>query len=241
MSSVSSFGKLTFFSLFFIFGFLSLTKLEFLTFLYSNSIVIICVLLLICCFSVLAFPSNIKEKALITSSICFFITLLIFANFSPYCTNFQYFNEYVWLNNSFLQINLMFGLDGFSIYFFVLTSFIIPICIFLEFRNSDYFFQKGFLASLLFIELALFIAFSTLDLLVFFLSFESILIPMFLMVGIFGSNKRRIKASFFFFMYSFLFSLFSLLLILYIYYVAKTTNILLLNDYLFNSNQQVFA
>jgi len=135
----------------------------------------------------------------------------------------------------------MFGLDGFSIYFFVLTSFIIPICIFLEFRNSDYFFQKGFLASLLFIELALFIAFSTLDLLVFFLSFESILIPMFLMVGIFGSNKRRIKASFFFFMYSFLFSLFSLLLILYIYYVAKTTNILLLNDYLFNSNQQVFA
>jgi NADH-quinone oxidoreductase subunit M len=64
---------------------------------------------------------------------------------------------------------------------------------------------------------------------------------MFLMVGVFGSNKRRIKASYYFLMYSFVFSLFSLLLIVYIFDVAETTNLLILLDYSFNSNQQIIA
>jgi len=116
-----------------------------------------------------------------------------------------------------------------------------PVCFFLEYRNRAYKNQKLFIVFLIFIQVSLIIAFTTLDLLIFFMAFESILIPMSLMIGIFGTNKRRVKASYLFFMYSFLSALFSFFLILYIYSITGTFDLLILLDFNFNSSQQIFA
>ena len=84
--------------------------------------------------------------------------------------------------------------------------------------------------------------FSALDLFFFFVAFEIILIPMFSIIGLFGSNKRRTKAAYYFFMYSFIFSLFSLFLIIFIYSIANTTNLLeLISCHRLSYNQQLIS
>ena len=218
------------------------SKEDSFSFLTDNLILLsLFILFLLIFFSIFQKKNSYRELCFYGSSLCFLFILFMFSMFSPYCLSFQFFNEYTFIDNSVLRLNFVLGIDGFSIYFVVLTGFIMPLSFFLEFRNKTYYFQKSFLVSLLFIEFFLIIAFTSLDLLIFFLAFESILIPMFLMIGIFGTNKRRIKASFFFLMYSFIFSLFSFFLIVYIYSVTGTTNFLILIDYCFNSNQQIFA
>lgn len=213
---------------------------NFYNFFVSNLILLILTILLIAILIFLFFDVSLNFFFEI-SIVCFFLILLIFSTFSPYCLSFQHFNEYSFIDNNILTLNLILGVDGFSIYFIVLTGFIMPLSLFLDFRNYTYHFQKKFIISLLLIEFFLILAFTSLDLLIFFVAFESILIPMFLMIGIFGSNKRRVKASYFFLMYSFVFSLFSLFLIVYIFNIAETTNLLLLLDYCFNSNQQIVS
>jgi NADH:ubiquinone oxidoreductase subunit 4 (subunit M) len=91
----------------------------------------------------------------------------------------------------------------------------------------------------LFLEVFLLLIFSVLDLVLFYIFFESVLIPMFLIIGIWGSRERRIKASYFFFIYTLLGSLVMLLGILLILFETGTTNFLTLASHEFSSERQL--
>ena len=118
-------------------------------------------------------------------------------------------------------------MDGVSIYFLILTALLIPICIVISW-NSIKFLLKEYLLCLLFLEVLLFGVFVTLDLLLFYIFFEGILIPMFLLIGIWGSREEKVRASFYFFFYTLLGSVFMLLGIFQLYNQVGTTDYLVL-------------
>ena len=95
------------------------------------------------------------------------------------------------------------GIDGLSIFFLLLTSFLIFLC-FLDIWMYETIFNKlkEFVIYFLLLELFLIVAFTTLDLFIFYIFFESVLIPMFLIIGIWGSRERKIRANFYFFIYT---------------------------------------
>ena len=131
-----------------------------------------------------------------------------------------------WLSQYLIKINwgpLIFSLDGISIYFIGLTILLIPTCILISW-NSIKFMVKEFIVSLFIIEILLMGVFSTMDILLFYIMFEGILIPMFIVIGIWGSREEKVRAAFYFFFYTLVGSLFMLLCIFKIYELAGTTN-----------------
>jgi len=127
-----------------------------------------------------------------------------------------------------------FGIDGVSLFFILLTLFLIPICILLswDYINNNVY---TYLLSFFFLEIFLILFFSSLNILVLYVSFESILIPMFFIIGLWGGN-RRIKASYYFFIYTLLGSIFMLLGILLIWSETNTLDFLTLINYKFVMN-----
>ena len=146
---------------------------------------------------------------------------------------FQFIQEFTEISFCHLYI----GVDGISIFFVLLTTFIIPICI-LASWDSIKVGIKYFLIAFLIIETLLISVFVVLDLLLFYICFESILIPMFLIIGIWGSRERKIHAAYFFFLITLLGSLFILLAILFIYFEVGTTDYQTLVTIDFNISQQ---
>lgn len=110
-----------------------------------------------------------------TSILTFFISLLLLIGFDPNFQGFQFYNSYFY--------PLQLGVDGLSLFFVLLTTFIMPLCI-LSSTSAVYFNHKLFIVSLVFIEFLLLASFSVLDLFLFFLFFESILVPMYLLIVI---------------------------------------------------------
>lgn len=178
----------------------------------------------------------IKKTALFFSILTFYISLFLWIFFEKSSLFFQWVIYKQWL--SFLGINFILGLDGISLFFILLTTFLVPICILAGWKNII-FNLKGFLLLFLFLEVFLLLIFSVLDLVLFYIFFESVLIPMFLIIGIWGSRERRIKASYFFFIYTLLGSLVMLLGILLILFETGTTNFLTLASYKFSSDRQL--
>ena len=178
----------------------------------------------------------IKKIALFFSILTFYVSLFLWIFFEKSSLFFQWVIYKHWL--SFLGINFILGLDGISLFFILLTTFLIPICILSGWKNitSNI---KSFLLLFLFLEVFLLFIFSVLDLVLFYIFFESVLIPMFLIIGIWGSRERRIKASYFFFIYTLLGSLVMLLGILLILFETGTTNFLTLTSYKFSSDRQL--
>nr|WOE91074.1 NADH dehydrogenase subunit 4 [Cassiopea sp. MKL-2023] len=103
-----------------------------------------------------------------------------------------------------------FGVDEISLPFIILTNLLIPICIIISW-NSINFLIKEFIVAILLIQLLLTIVFTSLNILIFYVSFESILIPMFLIIGIWGARKEKERAAYYFFFYTLIGSLFMLL------------------------------
>ncbi|RUS23433.1 NADH dehydrogenase subunit 4, partial [Endogone sp. FLAS-F59071] len=166
-------------------------------------------------------PYTWKLVALISSLINFVLSLVLWANFDFSYYGFQFVTElspFVWGR---------LGLDGISIFFVLLTTFTIPICI-LSSWDSIKVGIKYFLMNFLILETLLIAVFIVLDLLLFYICFESTLIPMFLIIGIFGHNETRIRAAYLFFLYTLLGSLFMLLAILVMYFSAGSTDFSLL-------------
>jgi NADH:ubiquinone oxidoreductase subunit 4 (subunit M) len=125
-----------------------------------------------------------------------------------------------WLEPGFQY--LIIGVDGVSIFFIILTALLISICILIS-LNTVTFLIKEFLLCLLFIEILLFGVFLVLELVGFYILFEAILVPMFLIIGIWGSREEKIQASYYFFFYTFIGSVFMLLGIFLFYsYVGST-------------------
>lgn len=154
--------------------------------------------------------NNYSLYALTSSSIGFLLSLRLWLNFDSSTPNFQYLT--IW--------GFPIGVDGISLYFILLTTFLFPICILASWGPIH---TKLFLACFLTIEILLVLVFTVLDLLWFYIFFEGILIPIFLVVGIWGSRTRKIRASYFFFIYTLVGSLFILSSILYIYSVTGTS------------------
>lgn len=118
---------------------------------------------------------------------------------------------------------VIFGVDGISIFFIILTALLTPICVLISLKSIKYLI-KEFLLCLLFIEVLLMGVFTILDLVGFYILFEGILIPMFLIIGIWGSREEKIQASYYFFFYTFIGSVFMLLGIFTLYSNVGSTD-----------------
>lgn len=164
---------------------------------------------------------NSKLVALFTSIIVFCISLLFLVNFDSNKSDFQFVEKFNWIEG--YNISYYIGLDGISLFFILLTTLLIPICI-LASWNSITTRIKEYMICFLVLETLILGVFSALDLLLFYLFFEAVLIPMFLIIGIWGGDKR-VYASFKFFLYTLLGSVFLLLAIIYIYNFSGTTSI----------------
>ena len=125
----------------------------------------------------------IRNIALNFSLITFLFSVLLWIGFDSFISKFQFITKIQWLSS--LNINFILGVDGVSLLFVVLTTLIFPICILSSWRNIKKN-LKEYMILLLIMESLLIIVFTILDLLLFYVFFESILIPMFLIVGIWG-------------------------------------------------------
>ena len=141
----------------------------------------------------------IKKFSIFFSFIILFFSLFLLLKFNSNFNGFNFTLFLPWLSN--FNIYYSVGLDGISIFFIILTTFLIPICILISWYSINFRF-KEFLILLFFIELMLINLFSTLDLFFFYIFFESILIPIFLIIGIWGSRQRKIHAAYQLFFYT---------------------------------------
>jgi proton-translocating NADH-quinone oxidoreductase chain M len=179
----------------------------------------------------------LKIVALNFASIPFVGFLFVWGGFKKSVGTFQFVTKLLWI--PILNLNMTLGIDGISLFFLLLTTLLIPLCLLISWNSINYN-LKGYLISFLIIEFLLIGVFCVLDLLMFYIFFESILIPMFLIVGIWGSRERKVLAAYYFFLYTLLGSVVMLLSILYIYYQIGTTDYEVLLTFTFSEFEQKF-
>ena len=175
-----------------------------------------------------------KVIALTTSIVNFFVSLIVFMLFNFSSNQFQFVQEYHKINS----FDFYLGVDGLSIYFVLLTTMIIPISL-LSNWNSISENVKSYVIIILLLETLLLAVFMVLDILLFYIFFESILPPLFILIGLFGSSNR-VRASFYLFLYTLLGSLFLLLSILTMSSIMGTTDFDALYKTNFNFITQLF-
>jgi NADH-quinone oxidoreductase subunit M len=158
--------------------------------------------------------------SLFTSIATFLLSLFLWYSLDKNSAEFQFVEEKSWIND-FIKFKL--GVDGISILFIILTAFITPICI-ISCINSVKTRVKEFLIAILILETFMIGVFCSLDLVIFYLFFEAGLIPMFLIIGIWGGPKR-VYSAFKFFLYTLLGSVLMLVAIIVIYWLTGTTDI----------------
>jgi len=163
---------------------------------------------------------NVIYLSLFTSVVTLFLTIFLWYVFDKSSPEFQFIEEKNWISGF---IKFKFGVDGISILFIVLTAFITPICI-ISCINSVKTRLKEFLIAILVLESFMIGVFCSLDLVVFYLFFEAGLIPMFLIIGIWGGPKR-VYAAFKFFLFTLLGSVLMLVAIISIYWITGTTDV----------------
>ena len=158
--------------------------------------------------------------SLFSSLATFLLSLFVWYSLDPTSSDFQFLEEKNWINN-FIKFKL--GVDGISILFIVLTTLITPICI-ISCINSVKVRVKEFLIAILILETFMIGVFCSLDLVVFYIFFESGLIPMFLIIGVWG-GPRRVYSAFKFFLFTLLGSVLMLVAIIAIYWITGTTDV----------------
>ena len=168
---------------------------------------------------------NSKYVAIFSSLANFFISTFLWYSFDTSTSEFQFVEEKNWMEGF---INFQIGIDGISILFILLTTFIAPICIFSGIHSIK-FKIKEFLIAILVMETLMLGVFCSLDLVVFYLFFEGGLIPMFLIIGIWGGPKR-VYSAFKFFLFTLLGSVLMLIAIISIYWITGTTDVIKLLD-----------
>ena len=141
--------------------------------------------------------NNSKYVAIFSSLANFFLSIFLWYSFDNSISDFQFVEEKIWMKGF---INYQLGVDGISILFILLTTFITPICIFSGIHSIK-FKVKEFLIAILLMETLMLGVFCSLDLVIFYLFFEGGLIPMFLIIGIWGGPKRVYSAFKFFLFY----------------------------------------
>ena len=177
---------------------------------------------------------HIKIIALFTSIVNLFISLVIFIMFDFSSNQFQFVQEY----HQISYFDLYLGLDGLSIYFVLLTTIITPVAL-LSNWNSINNNVRSYVIIILLLESLLLAVFLVLDILLFYIFFESILPPLFILIGLFGSSNK-VRASFYLFLYTLFGSLFLLLSILTMSSIMGTTDFDALYKTNFNYSTQLF-
>ena len=168
---------------------------------------------------------TIKYLALFVSFANFILSLYLWYLFDTTTSEFQFLEERSWIKGF---INYKVGVDGISILFIILTTFITPLCV-VSVNDTIKNRLKDFLVAILIMESLMIGVFCSLDLVVFYLFFEGGLIPMFLIIGIWGGEKR-VYSAFKFFLYTLLGSVLMLVAIISIYWMTGTTDV----TYLYN-------
>ena len=166
-----------------------------------------------------------KYVALFISLANFLLSLYLWYVFDKNSVDFQFVENREWLSGF---INYKVGIDGISILFIILTTFITPLCI-ISVNNSVKNRLRDFLIAILIMESFMIGVFCALDLVVFYLFFEAGLIPMFLIIGIWG-GARRVYSAFKFFLYTLLGSVLMLVAIISIYWISGTTDVIKLYE-----------
>lgn len=165
-----------------------------------------------------AAANNARWVALIATVITFVASLLMFGDFDPQNTDFQLVHEVEWV----MGLTYKLGVDGISILFVMLTTFMMPLVIYASWGVSTR--VKEYMVAFLLLETLMLGVFMALDLFLFYLFFEAGLIPMFLIIGIWG-GKNRIYASFKFFLYTLLGSVLMLIAMIAMFNVKGTADI----------------
>ena len=163
---------------------------------------------------------NLKQTALWVVCLNFIVSIAMLINFDQSDPNFQFTESYFWLNSG---ISYHLGVDGISILLIILTTFLMPFCILASFESIKVS-LKEYLIAFLILETLMIGVFCSLDLVLFYLFFEGGLIPMYLIIGIWG-GERRVYATFKFFLFTLAGSVFMLLAIIAIFMETGTTNI----------------
>ena len=179
---------------------------------------------------------NSRFIALWTSVPTFLISLLIWVKFDPSTANFQMTESVEWIEGT--NIGYRMGVDGISIFFVLLSTLLTPICILASWEAIENRVREYMIAFLI-LETMMVGMFCALDILVFYIFFEGVLIPMFIIIGVWG-GARRVYASFKFFLYTLLGSVLMLVAILVMYFMAGTTDVVVLSKFTFPSNFQTW-
>ena len=173
---------------------------------------------------------NVKLIAMFVTTVTFLVSLVVFQNFDPSNTEFQMVEEAVWLGG----LSYKLGVDGISILFVMLTTFMMPIVIGASWKVEHR--VKEYMIAFLLLETLMIGVFLALDLVLFYVFFEAGLIPMFLIIGIWG-GKDKVYAAFKFFLYTLLGSVLMLIAMIAMWYDAGTTDIVRLLDHEFSSSR----
>jgi len=175
--------------------------------------------------------NNARWTALFTTMFVFFLSVtVIWYKFDPSNPGFQFVEKYNWIGENF---SYHMGVDGISMLFVVLTAFVMPLAVLASWKAVEDR-VKEYMIAFLVLESLMIGVFCALDLLLFYLFFEAGLIPMFLIIGIWG-GKRRVYSAFKFFLYTLLGSVFMLLAVMAMYKISGTTDITRLLTYKFST------
>jgi NADH-quinone oxidoreductase subunit M len=179
---------------------------------------------------------NARNVALWTSLITFVVSLLIWANFDSASAEFQFVERADWLPA--FNISYHMGVDGISLFFVLLSTLLTPLCILASWEAIETR-VKEYMIAFLVLETLMVGMFCALDMVVFYMFFEGVLLPMFLIIGVWG-GPRRVYAAFKFFLYTLLGSVLMLVAILAMYYDAGTSDIPALMRHGFHPSWQIW-
>ncbi len=178
---------------------------------------------------------NVRNVALITTCATFLFSLIIWYNFDNSNAGFQMVEKSEWIGG-FMSYHM--GVDGISMLFVILTTFLMPFCILASWESIENR-VKEYMIAFLVLETFMIGVFCSLDMILFYIFFEAGLIPMYLIIGIWG-GKRRVYASYKFFLYTLLGSVLMLLAMMAMYWNAGTTDIPVLLSHDFPANMQTW-
>jgi len=179
--------------------------------------------------------NNIRSVTLLTTVVTFLVSLFIWAGFDNANPGFQFVEKAQWLDTT---LSYHMGVDGISMLFVILTTFLMPLCILASWTSVEKR-VKEYMIAFLILETLMIGVFCALDIVLFYVFFEAGLIPMFIIIGVWG-GKRRVYASFKFFLYTLLGSVLMLLAIMAMYWQAGTTDIPTLLTYDFPASMQTW-
>lgn len=177
--------------------------------------------------------AQIKRASLIISIVAFAISMVLWSMYDASTPEYQFVQSYTTLGFCHFHV----GIDGLSLYYVILTTLLMPICLLASWENIRYR-LKAYFVALLVVETLLLTVFTVLDLLLFYVFFEAALVPLFLIVGIWGGSSTRVRAALLLFLYTLAGSLFMLLAIVVIAGHVGTTDFTLVTLTDFTSQGQ---